>query len=222
MSEKNKVVIIDFGMGNLFSIKQACLCADLNPEITSDPDVISKANGLILPGVGAFGDAINTLKKLDLIVPITNYVKSGRPFMGICLGMQLLLTESLEFGRFGGLDLISGTVERIPDMEENGKKVKIPAVGWNKVFSSEEDSAKWKSSPLCNVTNGEYMYFVHSYYVNPSDKSCVLSFTDYAGFKYASSIISKNVFACQYHPERSGKEGLKIYLEWAKKIKTEN
>ena len=136
--------------------------------------------------------------------------------MGICLGMQLMMTESEEFGSNKGLDVFPGRVIKFPENDASGKKVKVPQVGWNKICKS---GVPWENTLLDGLDEGEFMYFVHSFYVVPESKDIVLSATDYEGTKYCSSIVSGNIFACQFHPERSADKGLHVYEMFAKEIK---
>jgi len=202
------VAIVDYGLGNLFSVHQACRQAGLDAVITSAGAEIANARAVILPGIGAFGTAMETLRKLDLVEPICDFAHSGKPLLGICLGMQLLMTESHEFGRHRGLDLIPGEVVRFSDREHAGSRLKVPQVGWNRIFGTP---AVWKHSLLQDVRDGEYMYFVHSYYCKPENAGVVLSTTRYGETEFCSSLQSPNIFACQFHPERSGPSGLTIY-----------
>ncbi|MBI2463473.1 imidazole glycerol phosphate synthase subunit HisH [Candidatus Peregrinibacteria bacterium] len=210
------VTIIDYQISNLFSVKHACEFLGIEAEISSDKEKLLKSDAAILPGVGAFGDAMQNLKKLDLIEPIKKFIDSGKPFMGICLGMQLLFSESEEFGNHAGLNIIPGKVTKFPSKNQNGTIVKIPQIGWNQIYEPSEK--KWENSPLGSLKNNEFMYFVHSYFAKPDDNETALSLTDYQGIEYCSSILRKNVFATQFHPEKSGKEGMKIYSNWAKLI----
>ena len=203
-----KVSIIDFEGGNLFSVIQACKSIGLDASITSDYNEILKGDGLILPGVGSFPYAMKMLKKKDLINPIKDFISSNKPFMGICLGFQLLFSQSEEFENCNGLDIIKGSVRKF-DFKD--KIVKVPQIGWNKIYNQNG----WKNSSLENIRQQEYMYFVHSYYVVPKDKNNVLSYTKYEKFEYCSSIINNNIFATQFHPEKSGIEGMKIYKKWS-------
>lgn len=216
-----QVAVIDYGMGNLFSVERACEHAGLNAVITADKSIIMNSEGVILPGVGAFGDAMDSLKRKDLVSPIKDVVKEGNPLMAICLGMQLLMSESEEFGHHKGLNIIEGSVVRFPEKNGEGGKIKVPQVGWNRIFQpSSEDRTCWNISPLKNIMSGEFMYFVHSYYTIPSDKRIVLSTTTYEETQFCSSILWRNVFACQYHPEKSAAEGIKMYKNWAWAIKS--
>lgn len=215
-----RVSIIDYEMGNLFSVKRACENVGLDPVITSDKRVLMDADALILPGVGAFGDAMTNLRSLDLVSPIRDFVDQGKPFMGICLGMQLLMSESEEFGNFKGLDIITGSVVKFAPIDKDNNSVKVPQVGWNRIHPLlQGKERKWGSSPLQDIDDGEYMYFVHSYYTVPEDPEVVLACTIYEGTEYASSLFKKNIFACQFHPEKSAAEGLKIYKNWSLMIR---
>lgn len=214
-----KVAIVDFEMCNLFSVNQACEYVGLEPVITSDRKVILEADAIILPGVGALGDAMSNLKRLDLIQPIKECAAKGTSLLGICLGVQLLFSESEEFGTHKGLDIVKGSVVRFPGKNDTGKKIRVPHVGWNqirKTLPTPVDS--WAQTPLQNIKDGEYMYFVHSYFVKPEVPAVTLSLTDYEGIQFCSSIYYDNVFACQFHPEKSAREGIGIYRIWAKML----
>ncbi len=212
-SQCGRVAIIDYGMGNLFSVKQACLHIGVQAEITADKDDIPCAAAIILPGVGAFGQAMHNLDELGFIQPILDYIRGGRPFMGICLGMQLLFTESEEFGTYPGLGVISGKVCRFPAVDlKTQAAVKVPQVGWNQIRRQPLGRGDcWNGSALERVTDGEYMYFVHSFFCRPDDAGVVLSVSEYGGIDYCSSLKSGNVFASQFHPEKSAEIGLEIY-----------
>jgi glutamine amidotransferase len=216
MSNKKRVAIIDYQMGNMFSVKHACTYVGLEPVITTDKKVIQDADAVILPGVGAFGQAMENLRSLDLIEIIHEYVNSDRPFMGICLGMQLLFSESEEFGIHQGLDIIQGPVKRFPNQTPEGRPCRVPQMGWNEIYRPHNGS--WDNSPLAIIIPKTCMYFVHSFYVVPDRQSDILSLTSYEGTEYCSAILRNNVFATQYHPEKSGLEGIKIYQHWAKNI----
>ena len=212
MSLKKKVVIIDYQLGNLFSVKQACDVIGINSTISSYKEDILNADALILPGVGAFNSAMNNLINLDLVNAIKEKVLSGYPIFGICLGLQLLFSKSEEFESGVGLELINGIVKRFPK-ELNGEKIKVPHMGWNKIDLYESQS--WKSTPLNTLSDGSFMYFVHSYFIEPFKDSIKLSLTDYNGVNFCSSINYKNIFATQFHPEKSAEDGLLIYKNWA-------
>ena len=208
---KKNVVIIDYKLGNLFSVKQACDAVGINAEISSEKENILQADALILPGVGAFIEAMNNLKDLGLVAAIKEKVNMGTPIFGICLGQQLLFTESEEFGAGNGLDLISGVIKRFPEKLEE-RKIKVPHIAWNTIYKSNQD---WDKSALSELENNEFMYFIHSYYVKPTDNSCVLTKTNYDGIEFCSSILFKNIFATQFHPEKSADKGISIYRNWA-------
>lgn len=204
-----KIVIIDYHLGNLFSVQQACRHLGMDAIISSDKQELLSADYAILPGVGAFGDAMQNLHDLDLVQPIHDFIQSGKPFMGVCLGLQLLFSESEEFGSHKGLNVIEGVTRRFPSVNTEGQTLKIPQIEWNQIF--RYNGKQWEDSPLRDCSEGEYMYFVHSYFVMPARKEYVLSTTTYGGHSYCSSIAAGNVFACQFHPERSSEHGLKIY-----------
>lgn len=221
------VAVVDYGMGNLFSVKQACQHAGLTAVITASKAEILAADAVILPGVGAFGDAMETLTRMDLVSVLRDFASSPKPMLGICLGMQLLMTESHEFGRHRGLDVVEGEVTRLPDSHDGRRQVKVPQVGWNRVHFngtgcsqvSAETGPRANEEPLLNgVSDGEYMYFVHSFYPIPADSSVIVSTTQYGSVDFCSSLRSGNVFACQFHPERSGQAGLRIYHNFARLI----
>lgn len=205
------VSIIDYGIGNLFSVKRACEHNGLDAGITSDAQDILKSDAVILPGVGAFGDAMDSLRRLDLVGVIKDCIDSGRPFMAICLGMQLLMGESEELGVHEGLKIFKGNVIRLSDAHESAKSVKVPQIGWNRICRRSDGQNRWEGSLLKGIEDGEFMYFIHSYYVKPTNPELAASFTEYEGVRYCSSISHKNVFACQFHPERSAAEGIRIY-----------
>jgi glutamine amidotransferase len=206
-----KVIIIDYQLGNLFSVKQACNTVGLNAEISSNCEDILSADAMILPGVGAFNEAMNYLKKFGLDTAIQNKVNDRTPIFGICLGQQLLFTESEEFGAGKGLDLISGIIKRFPETIDE-RKIKVPHIAWNTIFKLNQS---WNKSALSHLNNKDFMYFVHSYYVKPYEDDCVLSLTNYDGLEFCSSILKNNIFATQFHPEKSADKGLSIYKNWA-------
>jgi imidazole glycerol-phosphate synthase subunit HisH len=209
---QKKILIIDYKLGNLFSVNQALTNFGLNVKITSDAHDLKSADAIVLPGVGAFGDAMNNLHNLNLVNPIIDFVGSGKPFLGICLGLQLLFTESEEFGLTKGLGLIKGRVRRFHNTNREGEITKVPQIAWNQIHKVNNSS--WKNTPLENINEGEFLYFVHSFYVIP-EEPVGLSETNYDGQKYISSIIKNNVFACQFHPEKSAHVGLSLYKKWA-------
>jgi imidazole glycerol-phosphate synthase subunit HisH len=202
------VAIIDYQMSNLFSVQAACEKVGLTSLITSDEKKILDAKICILPGVGAFGEAMNQLKSLKLDKTINDFIKLKKPFVGICLGLQLLFEKSEEFGESRGLGLIKGQVKKFNFSSINQQKYPVPQIGWNNI---NKKNHSWKNSMLRNNKNCDFMYFVHSYYVEPTDKNIILSTTTYGKNEYCSSVQKDNIFACQFHPEKSGEKGLNIY-----------
>lgn len=207
---KPLIAILDYGLGNLFSIEQACSFVGLNSIITNSKKDILDADALILPGVGAFGDAMLALHRLDLVNVLLDIAHSPKPLIGICLGMQLLMSESSEFGHHKGLGVIEGPVVRLDTPKEKERILKTPQIGWNHIFQPV-DGLRWHGTLLDRIEEGEYMYFVHSYTAQPQDSNLILSLSRYGHIEFCSSIQHKNVFACQFHPERSGPEGIKLY-----------
>jgi glutamine amidotransferase len=193
------IAIIDYGMGNLRSVHKAFEHLGLDAVVTRDKKKIAKAEKIVLPGVGAFKDCMKNLEAFDLIDPIVKSIRSGKPFLGICLGMQLLFTESEEFGRHEGLNLIPGKVVRFPQEEH----LKVPQIGWNQIRKKKEVPF------LKKVPQDSYVYFVHSYYVVPKDPKVIATQTNY-GVEFCSSISKDNIYATQFHPEKSQAVGLKI------------
>jgi imidazole glycerol-phosphate synthase subunit HisH len=192
------IVVVDYFLGNLRSVEKGLEKLGFEVEVTSDAKKIAKADGLVLPGVGHFDAAITNLRKQKLDKVVIDYIASGRPFLGICLGYQLLFTESEE-GNVKGLGIFKGKVRKfeLPDL-------KVPHMGWNNIKIRNP-----KSEILKGVKDGACLYFVHSYYTEPEDKSIIATTTTY-GIDFASSISKDNVFAIQCHPEKSGEVGLKI------------
>jgi len=198
------IAVIDYGMGNLRSVQKGFERIGARAEITRTPGVIADAEGVVLPGVGAFYACMQNLARYELIEPIKDVVRRGKPFLGICLGFQLLFSESEEFGPEKGLDLFPGKV--VGFHPQNG--LKVPHMGWNRI-------EKKKPSPfLEGIADGDYVYFVHSYFVAPKDASLVATTTSY-GVTFASSIATDNLFACQFHPEKSQELGLRILANFA-------
>ncbi|MBU2044087.1 MAG: imidazole glycerol phosphate synthase subunit HisH [Candidatus Omnitrophica bacterium] len=206
-------VIIDYGMGNLFSLERVIRYLGGIAVVSSDSEAIASAERVILPGVGAFGDGMDKIRKMGLIAPILKVIDAGKPFLGICLGMQLLMTESEEFGRHRGLDIISGSVRRFLEPENGCSNYKIPHVGWNRLLRPVE-SSQWQSSILSTTVEGEFVYFVHSYTVVSQRPEHILAETEYGQRRFCSVIRSKNVFGCQFHPEVSANVGLRILKEF--------
>ncbi|WP_243370167.1 imidazole glycerol phosphate synthase subunit HisH [Geotalea sp. SG265] len=203
------IAIIDYGMGNLRSVQKAFEKVGFEAAVTSEPKVVLEADKVVLPGVGAFADCMHNLEQGGFIEPILKVIADGRPFLGICLGLQLLFTESEEFGIHKGLNVIPGRVLRFPEgLAENGEALKVPHMGWNQLTLCGD-------SPLFKgVEAGTNVYFVHSYFVKPDDESVVAAKTAY-GMEFCSAIRRDNVMATQFHPEKSQEKGLQMLKNFA-------
>ncbi len=214
-----KITIIDYGLGNLFSVVEACKYWGYDTHITNYPEEVEKAEYVILPGVGAFADAMCNLKKTHLDKAVNNYLKKGNHLMGICLGHQLLFTESHEFEVTKGLGIVQGVVKKFPNQKIHHEKYKVPQIQWNEVLITP--NFMYKKTPLDHIGNRDFFYFIHSFYTELDDNSLSLTKTTYGDINYTSSILKDNVFSCQFHPEKSGIQGLKIYNNWIKYAKNE-
>ncbi|MFX1572601.1 MAG: imidazole glycerol phosphate synthase subunit HisH [Promethearchaeota archaeon] len=196
------IAIIDYEMGNLKSIYKCLRYLGVTSSITSEAKIILDSNGVILPGVGGFGDAMKHLKEKDLIETIYQCVNEGKPLFGICLGLQLLYSKSNEMGNFNGLNIIKGNIVSF----DITKVHKIPQIGWNSVDFQDYDHFLVQGIP-----NNSYFYFVHSFYGIPDNKENILGLTQYGEIKFCSIISKENIFATQFHPEKSSKYGIKMY-----------
>jgi glutamine amidotransferase len=208
----NKIVIIDYKLGNLFSVQQACTYLGYDAVISSSPADLNNAAYAILPGVGAFADAMHNLEELGLSEAIKQYVKKGKPLMGVCLGQQLMLSQSEEFENANGLGLIEGTVKKIPLQNVNNEMHKVPQIQWNTI--QEPIEGHWQGTALQECKNGDYVYFVHSFYTEVKNQDYILAKTKYGNLIYCSAIQKENIFTTQFHPEKSGVYGLNIYKNW--------
>ncbi len=204
------IAIIDYGMGNLRSVQKGFEKVGFEAVVTADPKLLLEAERIVLPGVGAFRDCIRNLETGGFVEPILRVIREGRPFLGICLGLQLLFTESEEFGCHKGLDVIPGRVHRFPEgMVENGEALKVPHMGWNQL------TFKRRPTAFQELVEGTNVYFVHSYYVRPDDENVVATTTTH-GITFCSSIWKDNIVATQFHPEKSQEAGLTILKEFAR------
>jgi imidazole glycerol-phosphate synthase subunit HisH len=199
------ISVVDYGSGNLRSVQKGFEKVGAQARITSDAEEISRADKLVLPGVGAFPECMKNLGGFDLIEPIIEFIRSGRPFLGICLGLQLLFDESDEFGRHEGLKIVPGNVTAF----DRNMGLKIPHMGWNQVLF-RKDAAIFKG-----IEDGSWFYFVHSYYVAPTNKEDCAAETEY-GITFTCAVARDNVFAVQFHPEKSQSVGLRLLENFAR------
>ncbi len=193
------IAVVDYGMGNLRSVSKALEFVGCNVKITSNPRDLENAKGIVVPGVGAFGDAIHNLDRLGLLDTIVKLINQGKPYLGICLGLQILFEYGYEFGEHEGLGVLKGKVIRFQEKEN----FKVPHMGWNQVWIKKTDGL------FSNIQNGEFFYFVHSFYVVPADDKVIASTTDYIN-EFCSAVKTENIWAVQFHPEKSQKAGLKL------------
>ena len=202
-----KIVIIDYGMGNLRNVQKGFEKIGLEAKLTRNKKEIGRASAIVLPGVGAFKDCMENLEQYGLVDPLLRSIEKGKPYLGICLGLQILFSQSEEFGTNKGLDLIRGKVVKFrPDPEH-----KVPHMGWNTIEKKKEVPT------LQGVESGDFFYFVHSYYVVPEETQWISTFTNY-GKPFVSSIWKENIFATQFHPEKSQRKGLRILENFVNSI----
>ncbi len=205
------IAIIDYGMGNLRSVEKALQSLGYECQITSDAQEVARADKVILPGVGAFGAAMENLRAAGLIEVTKDAIRSGKPFLGICLGLQLLFTEGEEMGRHEGLDVFKGKVVRFPEampLDPQGQPLRVPHMGWNNL------NLKQLAPIFRDVPNGARVYFVHSYFPVPEDESIIAATSEH-GIEFTCAVWKDNVCATQFHPEKSGAVGLQMLKNFA-------
>ncbi len=199
-----RVIVLDYGAGNLRSVARAIEQVGFTADISADPRALDDAYAVVMPGVGAAADTMRHLQSRGFVEPLRQYIADGRPFLGVCMGMQALLSVSEEGGEHPCLDVVPGRVRKLPSTNGGGTALKIPHMGWNSVSQIGEH-------PLfAGVPDGSYFYFVHSYYPDPADDSIVIGETEY-GVRFASAIARGSLAATQFHPEKSGRCGLQMY-----------
>lgn len=214
MPEPRPIAIADYGMGNLFSVLQACAAVGIPAAVTTAPRDLLAAPAVILPGVGAMPDAMRALAATGLDEALREAVARGTPLLGVCLGLQLLMTEGTEFTRHAGLGLVEGDVVRLEaDDEVTGRPLRVPHIGWNAVRKAR--AGAWRGTALETLTEPASMYFIHSFHVRPADPSVAIAETDYGMRTFCSAVAQGPIVACQFHPERSGAAGLEIYRRFA-------
>ncbi|MDD5495727.1 MAG: imidazole glycerol phosphate synthase subunit HisH [Candidatus Omnitrophica bacterium] len=197
------IAVVDYGMGNLRSVEKALQVCGARTKVTSDPKDLRRAGKIVFPGVGSFGEAMKELKQFKLVQPIKDAIAEGKPFLGLCLGLQLLFEKSAEAPGIKGLCVLRGESKRF-----KARGLKVPHMGWNTIVRRTAYGVQ-RSNILRGVPDDSYMYFVHSYYAVPKDKRVILTTTDY-GMNFASGIHKDNIYAFQFHPEKSQGLGLKI------------
>ena len=209
------IAIVDYGAGNLRSVAKALERSELRPRVTQEASEITAADGVVLPGVGAFRDGMTRLRELGLDDAIRESLERGLPYLGLCLGLQVLFDESEEHGRTPGFGILSGRVERFPEKDESGQRLRVPQIGWNEVrFAGDHPM-------LGGLPETDYFYFVHSYRSIPKQKEQVVGTSDYGG-PFAAAVAGEGIFAVQFHPEKSqaaGKRLLDAYRTWVETMR---
>ena len=204
-----KVVVVDYGIGNVLSVMRAIEHCGAEVILSNDLRVIEKAEYLVLPGVGAFADGMQELRRRELVYGIKEFCQTERPFLGICLGMQMMMELSEEFGMHEGLGICRGRVVKLPDSDIDGATLKVPAIGWYALKYSEQ--AKWENTLLADfIGKRPEVYVVHSYMAKTADELERVAFYNYGGHEITAMIAKDNKFGCQFHPEKSGETGLKM------------
>lgn len=215
MTSPARIALVDYGSGNLRSVAKALERSGLHVDVTPDPGVVARADGVVLPGVGAFADAVTALRASGLEQAVKDAVQDGRPYLGLCFGLQLLFEEGDEHGVTKGFGLFAGRVERFPDHAPDGTRLLVPHIGWNEVrFTGDHPM-------LAHLPERDHFYFVHAYRPVPTDRSIVVGWTDYGG-DFAAAVARGSIFAVQFHPEKSQHAGhrlLDAYREWVEQTR---
>jgi glutamine amidotransferase len=215
MTHKPKIALVDYSLGNLFSVSRAIDAAGGVPYLVSSRDKFKGADGIVVPGVGAFGDGIRNLDERGLGALILDEFGDGTPIMGICLGMQIMFESSEEFGEHRGLGIIKGRVKKFSSDELDGSRpLKVPHVGWHPVSLSSKTECLTLSKAAQKTIDGGYFYFVHSYYATQMADENILTTTSFGNLSYCSAVVQRNFLGFQFHPEKSGPLGLCIYKDW--------
>jgi imidazole glycerol-phosphate synthase subunit HisH len=207
-----QVTVVDYGIGNLYSVGRALEYCGAEVFVTGEADAVERATHLVLPGVGAFADGMQGLRERGLVEPIRRYATSGRPLLGICLGMQMLAGLSEEFGEHEGLGLIPGRVLPVPARDPEGRPLKIPHVGWSALKQPIAD--RWDGSVLAGTPQGTAMYLVHSFHLVPQDTADLLAVCRYGGHDITAAVQRGNVVGVQFHPEKSATAGMHLLTRW--------
>lgn len=205
----NKITIVDYGMGNLFSVRKALEYCGATVQILSDPDLIDRSDKVVLPGVGAFSSGIKELTKSGINAALYSLVKRGTPLFGICLGMQMLFDSSEEHGDCQGLGILHGKILPVKNYNDDGEKLKIPHIGWNELCRSR-GRYDWTNTLLEGIKPYEAVYFVHSFMAKPLHRKDILAISNYCKNEIVAVVEHENIFGCQFHPEKSGQVGLKV------------
>ena len=207
--KKKSCVVIDYGLGNIFSVVNALKIIGAEPILTNDYAKIKNAERVVLPGVGAFGNGIEKLKKLKITESLSEYISRERPLLGICLGMQLLMDNSYEFGNFEGLGYIRGEVKKIKIKDNNLTPIKVPLIGWYKTIFKDPNCSPF-ANQIGKAIHLKSFYYVHSYSVSPVNKENILAYVEHSNNKLIAAICKDNIIGVQFHPERSGEYGLEV------------
>jgi imidazole glycerol-phosphate synthase subunit HisH len=214
-NNSNKITIIDYGVSNICNIEKAAKLFSENVLVTNNPAEIENSSSIIFPGVGSFKSGMEELKKHGLIVPIKKFAETGKPILGICLGAQLLMSKGFEMGEAKGLNLIPGNVVPFPKLPSS---YKLPNIGWRSVYLNKKNN----NPALRSFKISPEVYFVHSYVIIPDNPNNVLATTEYGGYKFCAIMGSNNIYGTQFHPERSGKFGLKLIEDFIKLTKKDH